>query len=181
MASAPKLSNEWMNKWMNQWWWHCQVAPPVTTSAKITGGDLHRWWPPPLGAVSIGDPKPCTCSAPGQRSGAYSSQGATILIGVPCRDRWPLSNTYPHFSRKYALSMKVQDCPSHFDFLQSIRVWHRVQKQADVAPIIILYTSCGWKRGHILDLTSSGEAHMMGPTNYETESNHIEWCKHKNS
>ena len=31
----------------------------------------------------------------------------------------------------------------------------------------------GGERGHTLTLTSSGEASMVGPTNSETESNHI--------
>ena len=38
---------------------------------------------------------------------------------------------------------------------------------------------CGQKRGHILSLTSSGEACLVDRTNSETESNHIGWSEHK--
>ena len=37
------------------------------------------------------------------------------------------------------------------------------------------------KKGHIVHLTSSGEACMGGLTNSETESNHIGRSEHKNS
>lgn len=40
---------------------------------------------------------------------------------------------------------------------------------------------CRWKRGHILNLTSSGEACMVGLTNSGTKSNHRGWSEHKNS
>lgn len=43
------------------------------------------------------------------------------------------------------------------------------------------FSSCGQKRGHILNLTSSGEVCMTGLTNSETESNHIRFSELKNS
>lgn len=36
------------------------------------------------------------------------------------------------------------------------------------------------KRGHILNLTSSGKANIADPTNSEIENNHMGWSEHKN-
>lgn len=47
--------------------------------------------------------------------------------------------------------------------------------------IHVFYIVCGQKRGHILNLKSSGAARMAGLTIPETESNHTGWFEFKNS
>lgn len=46
--------------------------------------------------------------------------------------------------------MKIQHCPLLFDFLQSLRVSHRVLKQADIPPTMILHTSFPCELGIIV-------------------------------
>lgn len=46
--------------------------------------------------------------------------------------------------------------------------------------VVVTFTY-GSKRGHLLTLTGSREAHLVGPTNSETRSNHMGWSEHKNS
>lgn len=142
-GKCSKMSNEWANKWMNQWWWHCQPLQPRLQVVIYTGG--APW--PRLGAVFHWRPQALYVPSTWSREWSLLFSRGHHSKWCPLQGPMVTLNTYPHFPRMQALSMKAQDCPSRFDFLQSICVWHGVHKQADVPPIIILYTSRGWEKG----------------------------------